>query len=140
MSQNTPIVGVGVAFEFATVASPLVFTTLNGVDSITFSGDKVATEKTTNMASPGGVDTYISSTQEPGSCDVKAFWYPADSTQVSLDSIRIAGQAVQMKAVYGSSNSRTFSGIVESMSVSHPLEKPARLDVKIKLSGPWTLV
>jgi hypothetical protein len=142
MSTNTPIVGVGVVFEFATVASPTIFTALNGVDSITFSGDKIATEKTTNMASAGGVDTYITSTQEPGSADVKAFWYPADTTQVALEVIRLAGVAVQMKATYGSgnANSRTFSGIVESMSVSHPLDKPSRLDVKIKLSGPWTLV
>jgi hypothetical protein len=134
-----PIVGIGAAFEFATVASPTVFTTLAGVDAITFSGDKVATEKTTTMATANGVDTYIGSTQEPGSCDVKAFFLPGDATQTALEAIRLAGVAVQMKAVYGSSNSRTFSGIVESMTASHPLDKPSRLDVKIKLSGPWTL-
>jgi hypothetical protein len=134
-----PIVGVGASFQFATVASPTVFTTLSGVDSITFSGDKVQTEKTTTMATSGGVDTYISSTQEPGSCDVKAFWEPGDTSQTALETIRLAGVAVQMKAAYGTSNSRTFSGIVESMSVTHSLEKPSRLDVKIKLSGPWTL-
>lgn len=136
---GAPIVGIGASFSFATVASPTVFTTLVGVDDITFGTDKVATEKTTNMASPGGVDTYISSTQEPGTCDVKAFWEPGDASQAALEVIRVAGAAVQMKATYGSANSRTFSGIVESMAVSHPLEKVARLNIKIKLSGPWTL-
>ena len=138
--MSNPIVGIGATFQFATVSSPLVFTTLAGVDSITFSGDKVATEKTTTMATLNGVDTYIGSTQEPGSCDVKAFWQPGDATQTALEAIRVAGIAVQMKATYGSANSRTFSGIVESMTVSHSLEKPARIDIKCKLSAGWVLV
>jgi hypothetical protein len=71
---------------------------------------------------------------------VKAFFLPGDATQTGLETIRAAGVAVNFKALYGSSNSRSFSGIVESMTATHPLEKPARLDVKIKLSGPWTLV
>ena len=73
MSNNTPIVGVGVVFEFATVSSPTIFTVLNGVDSISFSGDKIATEKTTTMATAGGVDTYITSTQEPWKRRRKSF-------------------------------------------------------------------
>jgi hypothetical protein len=137
--MSNPIVGIGAAYQFATVASPTTFTTLAGVDSITFSGDKIATEKTTVMATANGVDTFVSSTQDPGSCDVKAFFLPGDASQTALEAIRVAAVAVQMKATYGTSSSRTFSGIVESMTVSHPLEKPARLDVKIKLSGPWTL-
>jgi len=135
-----PIVGIGASFQFATVQSPINFTTLVGVDSIAFSGDKVATEKTTTMATVLGIETYIGSVQEPGSVDVKCFWEPGDASQAALEVIRLAATAVQMKATYGSSNSRTFSGIVESMTVTHSLDKPARLDVKIKLSGPWTLV
>jgi hypothetical protein len=60
-----PDVGIGDSFEYATVAAPTVFTVLNGVDSITFSGDKIATEKTTTMATTNGVDTFVSSTQDP---------------------------------------------------------------------------
>jgi hypothetical protein len=138
--MSNPIVGIGAQFEFATVISPTVFTALAGVDSITFSGDKVQVEKTTTMATTNGVDTFIGSTQDPGSCDVKAFFLPGDTSQVALEAIRLATIAVQMKALYGTSNSRTFSGIVESITPSFPLEKPARLDVKIKLSGPWTIV
>jgi len=134
--MSNPIVGIGAQFEFATVISPTVFTALAGVDSITFSGDKVQVEKTTTMATTNGVDTFIGSTQDPGSCDVKAFFLPGDTSQVALEAIRLATIAVQMKALYGTSNSRTFSGIVESITPSFPLEKPARLDVKIKLSGP----
>jgi hypothetical protein len=136
----TPIVGIGNSFEFATVVSPSTFTTLAGVDSITPSGDKVATEKTTTMATSGGVDTFISSTQDPGSIDVKAFFLPGDATQVALEAIRAAGAPVAMKALYGTSNSLTFTGIVESMTASFPLEKPARLDIKIKVTGPKTYV
>jgi hypothetical protein len=136
-----PIVGIGASFQFAnTFSSPFVFTILNGVDSIAFSGDKVATEKTTTMATVNGVETYIGSVQEPGSVDVKAFWLPGDATQNALEVIRAAAQAVEFRANYGSSNSRSFDGIVESMTVSHPLDKPARLDIKIKLTGPWTIL
>jgi hypothetical protein len=133
--MTTPIVGIGDSFEFASVASPTTFTTLAGVDSIAFSGDKVATDKTTTMATTSGVDTFISSTQDPGSLDVKAFFLPGDTTQVALEAIRLAGTPVAMKALYGSSNSCSFTGIVESMTPSFPLEKSARLDVKIKISG-----
>jgi Lambda phage tail tube protein, TTP len=138
MSQ--PITGIGASFEFATALSPTVFTVLVGVDAITPSGDKVATEKTTVMATPGGVDTFISSTQDPGSMDVKAFFLPGDVTQVALEAIRLAGTAIPMKALYGTSNSLAFTGIVESMTPSFPLEKPARLDIKIKVSGPKVYV
>ena len=137
--MSNPVVGIGDSFEFATVASPTTFTTLAGVQSISFSGDKVATEKTTTMATANGVDTFISSTQDPGSVDVKCLYEPGDTTQIALEAIRLAGQAVQMKALYGSSNSTTFSGIVESLTRAFPLDKPATLDVKIKITGPWTI-
>jgi hypothetical protein len=138
MSSN-PVVGIGDSFQYATVASPTVFTTLAGVQSISFSGDKVATEKTTTMATAGGVDTFISSTQDPGSVDVKCLLEPGETTQVALEAIRLAGAAVQMKVSFGSSNSVTFSGIVESLTRAFPLEKPATLDCKIRISGPWTI-
>jgi len=138
MSQ-TPITGIGDSLEFASVASPATFTTLNGVQSISFSGDKVATEKTTTMATVDGVDVFIGSTQDPGSVDVKCLFYPGETSQVALEAIRLSGATVNFKALYGSSNTTSFSGIVESMTRAFPLEKPATLDVKIKLSGPWTL-
>ena len=138
--MSSPIIGIGDSFEFASIASPTSFTTLAGVDSVAFSGDKVATEKTTTMATVNGVETYIASTQEPGSLDVKAFFYPGDTTQVALEAIRAAAQPVAMKALYGSSNSCSFTGIVESMTPSFPLDKPARLDIKVKISGPKTYV
>ncbi len=133
-----PITGIGDSFEFATVASPVTFTVLAGVDSIAFSGDKVTTNKTTVMASVGGVDTFNSGTQDPGSADVKGFFLPGDVTQVALEAIRVAGQPVAMKALYGTSNSCSFTGIVESFTPSFPLDKNATFDLKIKLSGPKT--
>jgi hypothetical protein len=138
--MSTPTTGIGDSFEFATVASPTTFTTLAGVDSFAISGDKVATEKTTVMATVNGVDTFISSTQDPGSVDVKAFFLPGDVTQVALEAIRLSGATVAMKGLYGTSNSVAFTGIIESMTPSFPLEKPARLDVKIKISGPKVYV
>lgn len=136
--MGTPYVGIGDQFEFATVSSPSTYTTLAGVESFAISGDKVATEKTTTMATANGVDTYISSTQDPGSCDVKGLFYPGDTSQVALEAIRAVGAAVNFKGTYGSSNSVTFSGIVESFTPSFTLEKPATFDLKIKITGPKT--
>lgn len=136
--MSTPLTGIGDSFEFASSASPTVFTVLAGVDSFAISGDKVATEKTTVMATVNGVDTFISSTQDPGTIDVKAFFLPGEASQVALEAIRLAGTAVAMKGLYGTSNSVAFTGIVESMTPSFPLDKPARLDVKVKISGPKT--
>ncbi|MGA8877946.1 MAG: phage tail tube protein [Candidatus Korobacteraceae bacterium] len=138
--SNTPYVGIGDSFEFATVASPTVFTTLDGVQNVAISGDKVATEKTTTMATTNGVDTFISSTQDPGTCDVKGLFYPGDTSQVALEAIRLAGQPVAMKVLYGSSNSCAFTGIVESLTPAFPLEKPASLDIKIRITGPKVYV
>lgn len=136
-----PIVGIGASFQFAnTFSSPFAYTTLVGVDAIDFSGDKVATEKTTTMATPNGVETYIGSVQEPGSVDVKAFWEPGDASQAALELLRVTAQAYGFIANYGSGHSRAFDGIVESITVSHPLDKPARVSIKIKLTGPWSLL
>jgi len=136
--MSTPIVGVGDSFEFATVASPSTYTALAGVQSIAISGDKVQTVKTTTMATSGGVDTFISSTQDPGTCDVKGLFYPGDTTQTALEAIRLAGSVVNFKALYGSGNSCAFSGIVESFTPSFPLEKEATFDLKVKISGAKT--
>jgi hypothetical protein len=131
-----PIVGLGSSFSFATVLSPTTFTVLNGVNSISTSGDKTSTEKTTNMLTPNGVDTYISGTTEPGTVDIKCFYLPADTTQVALAAIRAAGSVIPCEIVLPLSlGTRTFSGIVESMTVAYPLDKPATLDVKVKISG-----
>jgi hypothetical protein len=136
--MSNPIVGIGDSFEFATVASPTTFTILAGVNSVAISGDKVSMEKTTTMSTVNGVDTFIASTQDPGTCDVKGFFLPGDVTQVALEAIRAAGQPVAMKALYGTSNSCSFTGIVESFTPSWPLEKTASFDLKIKISGPKT--
>lgn len=134
MSQ-TPTTGLGDVLEYATVSSPAVFVTLNGVNSIARSGDKVHMEKTTTMATANGVDTFIASTQDAGTVDVKGLWYPAETSQVGLEAIRLAVQPVNFKILYGSSNTISFLGIVESFTPSFPLEKPATFDLKIKITG-----
>ena len=141
MPVVNPIVGLGTTVLFATVASPTIFTTLNGVNSVAFSGDKVSTAKTTTMQSTSGVDTYTAGTQEPGTCDIKCFYLPGDTTQVALEVIRLAGQAVPFEIGYPLSlGGKNFSGIVESATIALPLDKPATIDYKVKLTGAWTIV
>ncbi|MGA7830674.1 MAG: phage tail tube protein [Terracidiphilus sp.] len=139
--MSNPIVGLGTTVMFATILSPTTFTTLAGVTSVSFSGDKVSTEKTTNMLTTSGVDTYISGTQEPGTCDIKALYMPGDTTQIALETIRLAGAAVPFEIAYPLSlGGKNFAGIVESATISLPLDKPATIDYKVKLTGPWTIV
>jgi len=139
MANNTPVVGLTDAFEFASVSSPSTYTTLNGVTSAAITGDKVQTEKTTTLATTNGVDTYIASTQEPGSIDLKGLFYPGDSTQVAFEAIRAAGVAVNVKLTYGSSNSCSCSAIIESFTPNlGSADKLSTFDAKLKITGPKT--
>ena len=134
--MSNPFVGLGTAFEYQSVASPVTFATVSGVTSVAFSGDKVSTQKTTTMQTTNGVDTYIAGTQEPGTCDVKCFYEPGDTSQVALEAIRLAGTVTPFKVVYPLSlGSASFSGVIESMTKSFPLDKNAELAIKIKISG-----
>jgi Lambda phage tail tube protein, TTP len=139
--MSVPLVGLGTTCEFASVLAPTVFTVITGVTSAAFSGDKVSTEKTTSMLTANGVDTYISGTQEPGTCDIKALYQPGDAAQVALEAARLAGVAIPFKIVYPLSiGSASFSGIVESATRSFPLDKVCQIDYKIKISGPVVTV
>ena len=114
-------------------------TSLNGVESVNFSGDKVATDKTTTMLSTDGIDTYIGATKEPGTVDVKCFYYPGDSSQIAIEAVKNAGFAVQCQVIYPLGlGTASFLGIVESVTRGLPLAKVCPLDVKIKVSGPIT--
>jgi hypothetical protein len=137
---SAPLIGLGTSFEYATVAAPTVYTVLAGTEDVKFSGDKVTTGKTTTMQSTNGVDTFIGGTQDPGSVDVKALLLPADASQVGLEAIRLAAQAVNMKALNAITGAtRSFSGIVESSPVEYPLDKPCTISYKIKITGPITI-
>jgi hypothetical protein len=137
----TPFVGLGTSLEFASVLSPATFTSLAGFESGAFSGEKVSTSKTTTMATINGVDTYISGTKEPGTYDAKCFYLPGDASQLALEAIKTAGTAVPFEVILPLSlGTSTFSGIVESMTRTFPLDKPATLDVKIKITGAIVVV
>jgi Lambda phage tail tube protein, TTP len=140
--SSTPIIGIGNQVEFANSSSPTVFTVLAGVDSFSFGSDKVTTAKTTTMATTNGVDTFIPATQNPGSFSAKGFWLPGDTTQVALEALRLAaGPPIPFKATYGSGNSCTFSGIIESFSPGQfSLDKPTPFELKVQISGPKVYV
>ncbi|HLX83812.1 MAG TPA: phage tail tube protein [Terriglobales bacterium] len=137
--MSVPFIGLGTQVEFASVLSPASFTNLLGVTSVAFSGDKTSTIKTTNMLTTSGVDTYISGTTEPGTVDVKALLQPGDASLIALEALRNSGAAVPFEVVYPLSlGSVTFSGIVESITRSIPLDKEAVVDIKIKITGVVT--
>jgi len=132
-----PFVGLGTMFEFEATGNPSILITLAGVESVTFSGDKVATDKTTTMLTTNGVDTYIGATKEPGTVDIKGFYYPGDASQIAIETVKNAGVAVQCQVIYPLAlGTASFLGIVENVTRGLPLAKVCPLDVKVKVSGP----
>jgi hypothetical protein len=134
-----PFVGLGTTFEFESTGNPSILTVLAGVESVTFSGDKVSTDKTTTMLTTNGVDTYIGSTKEPGTVDIKGFYYPGDASQIAIEAVKNAGVAVQCQVIYPLGlGTATFLGIVENVTRGLPLAKVCSLDIKIKVTGAIT--
>ena len=140
MSETTtPFVGLGTTVQFGPVGSLNTPTTeLAGVTSAAQSGDKVATDKTTNMQSVGGVDTYIASTQEPGSYDIKAQYLPADASHVALCAVRDGKLPTTVLISFPGGSARQFQGIVESYTPSVTVDKVSMVDIKVKITGPVT--
>lgn len=138
MSESTtPFVGLGTTVQFGAVGSLVTPNTLlAGVTSAAKTGDKVSTDKTTNMQSPAGVDTYIAGTQEPGSYDIKTQYLPAETSHVALRAVLDGKAASSFLITYPGGSQVAFSGIVESYSYSVPLDKVATVDIKVKVSGP----
>lgn len=133
---STPFVGLGTQVQFATVAAPTVFTTLAGVTNAGQSGDKVTTDKTTNMQSANGVDTYIAGTIEPGTFDIKGQFLRGDTSHLAILAIRDGRLPVNFQILYPGGGFDSFSGIVESYTPTIPLDKVATVDIKIKVTGP----
>jgi hypothetical protein len=132
-----PFVGLGTVVNFGTVAN--TYTLLAGVETVSFSGDKVATNKTTTMLSTGGVDTFIPGTQNPGTLDIKAFLLPGDASQLAFDVIRANASpiAAYFQVQYAANaHSKTFQGVIESATPNFPMDKPATIDYKVQISGP----
>ena len=129
-----PFVGLGTVIQFGVSNTVLV-----GVHNVAFSGDKTGTEKNTTMATTNGVDTFNSSTTDPGTVDFKMWFLPGDSSLIALEAARAAGAAINFNVIYPLSlGQASFSGIIESITRSLPLEKNATVDCKVKISGPVT--
>jgi len=147
MSAGAPVLGLGSILEFASVAQPTQFTTLGGYHDGGFSGNKIATDKTTASNSTNGVETYIGGLEEPGSFDAKCFFLPGDASQIALEAIKVGRTAVNFKYIMKNPDgtaitggTASFLGIVEQMERKFPIDKTATLDVKVKVTGPitWT--
>src|ERR1700752_5183857 len=128
--MSVPFVGLDSIVTFGSGSPPA---NLNGITGISFSGDKVAMEKTTDMKTPNGTDTFIASTDDPGTCDIKCWNLPADASQIAMKAAKVAKVAIPfVVSLPGSLGTRSFNGIVESATVALPLEKNSTIDFKVK--------
>lgn len=138
--MSTPLIGYGLAFEFASVLSPTTFTTLEGVQSVTLGSAKVDQIDVTTVDTPNRTKVFLSGLEDPGDVTLTCNYLPGDTSQVALFAIKSAGIAVPMKVVYPNSlGSASFSGLVLSMDISFPLDKECKLTIKAKASGPITI-
>ena len=134
--MSVPFVGLDSHVTFGAGSPPY---DLKGITGISFSGDKVAMEKTTDMQTPNGTDTFIASTDDPGTCDIKCWNLPADVSQIALKAAKVAKVEIPfIVSLPGSLGTRTFNGLVESATVGLPLEKNSTIDFKIKITGAYT--
>src|SRR4029077_12204597 len=122
--MSNPLIGYGLAFDFASVLSPAVFTTLEGVQSVTLGSAKVDQIDVTTVDTPNRTKVFISGLEDPGDVTIAGNYLPGDTSQVALWAIKSAGVAVPMKIVYPASlGTASFTGIVLSLDVSFPLDK-----------------
>ncbi len=127
---------LGGLFELGNGASPEVFTAITQVHAVDFSGEKRDTQKVTTADNTDGVDRFVGTTKDPGDASVDLIWNPADTTHQSLQTAS-DGLAHNFKRVIGS-HTRSFAGIITSLTFKEEIDKPTKASLKIKITGPIT--
>ncbi len=131
------VIGHGAQFEINTTGS--TFVTVNGVLDISFGSDKVDALDSTDMGVSGTVRTFIPGLENPGDVSVKLNLIPGDATQTDLYTAK--GTVTNFKAILpGATHSYAFAGIITSLNPTVPDDKLAKLDCKIQITGPVTIV
>jgi predicted secreted protein len=135
MPGTTPFIGYGMQLSFLGVDS--AEHQLAGLQSAQVGSNKVDTIETTDTNATAGFKSFIPGMEDAGDFSVTANYLPGDTTQKALVALKEAHVSTTFAFVLPSAvtGSRTFTGIVQSVDVSLPLDKEAKLTVKIKITG-----
>ena len=130
-------IGYGSVFSFLVGST---FTPLTNVLDFAYGSDKVDTIDNTDMSTASETRTFVSGLRNPGDITVKFNVTPGDATQQAFAALEGAGIQSFKTAMAGSVQVKTFSGIIESLDTTYPLDKLPVTTAKIKISGPVTIV
>ena len=102
---------------------------------------KVDTCYTTDTNATAGMKTFTVGLEDAGDCTVTANSLPEDASQEALATVKAGHAATTFAFTYPAAaggGSKTFQGIITSITESVPLDKEAKITVKIKISGAVT--
>src|SRR5579863_448084 len=133
-----PLIGYGLKFQWQdNTQSPPVYTTINGVQSVTFGSNKVDHIDVTDVASASGDRVFIGGLQDCGDITVTMNFLPGDATQDALVVLRDTRSLNNFKLLYpNTEGSVTLNGLIIGLDTTFPLDKEAKTTMKIKVSGP----
>lgn len=142
MSASTATLGFGTLLKKGDGGTPEIFTTIFEVIEIGEIAAKADFVEVTHMESPNSFKEYIQGLKDGGSISFKVNFIAGNATHTGLVDDQDAGTSRNWKIVLPASQSNatfSFSGAVESFSVSPALDNKISCSFSIKVSGKITL-
>jgi predicted secreted protein len=129
--------GRGSFLEYGS-GSPVVYTILAEVKTIAFNGRKFDLADVTNMQS-GFFREWLPTLADSGDIDIDANFIPGDTTQHNLNSLFNNATLSPWEVVLPNSlGTITFNAYVINSQWDLPVDKEAKLTVKLKVTGMIT--
>ena len=125
----------GTQIGYTTNVASGLYSQLAEVMGINFSGAKFDLADTTNYES-GNFREWLATLGDSGECSFEANYIPTDGSQQALLAFFNAGTQVGWQILLPNSLATiTFNAFVSSLEHSLPLDKQAKLSVKLKITG-----
>jgi len=132
---------MGTKLQKGDAASPEVFATVAEVLSISWGGKKLDMTDVTNMDSVGGYEEVLPTIFRSGEITFDVNYVPAAATQIALNTDYEARTKRNWKIVLPGSptiGTWSFSGYIAELGLDLPLDKQAKRQIKIKVTGQPT--
>src|SRR5271154_5940021 len=109
-------------------------TELLHITDVTYSGDKVDDLETTDTLSTNGYTTFIPGWKTAGELTTKVIYYPGDTTQEGLETIKDTVVA-WIHTLPNSLGFIRFQGFVTNFTKVMPMKKVSEFTLKVKITG-----
>tara|TARA_R110000824_G_scaffold212432_8_gene398659 strand:- start:3061 stop:3483 length:423 start_codon:yes stop_codon:yes gene_type:complete len=134
--------GLGSEFKLGTNASPIVYTKVAEVLSI--SGPEISAEEidVTSLDSTGGFKEYITGLKDGGTVSIEANWIKGNAQQITMRDAVASGATVNLQIVFADSPQTiaTFIGKVTSFGMGADPSSQLKASLSVRISGAitWT--